>query len=48
MKRLTAKDFDQELFDLCGFHAHGAITRREFLDRAGWLLSDTIPVGDPA
>lgn len=35
IKRMTAKDFDQELLDLYDFYAHGKITKREFLDRAG-------------
>ncbi len=35
MARLTAKDFDQELLDLYDFYAHGRISKREFLDRAG-------------
>ncbi len=35
MNRMTAKDFDQELLDLYDFYAHGMITKREFLDRAG-------------
>ena len=35
MNRLTAQDFDQELLDLYDFYAHGKITKREFLDRAG-------------
>jgi len=35
MTRMTAKDFDQELLDLCDFYAHGKITKRQFLDRAG-------------
>ncbi|MEP0518720.1 MAG: YghX family hydrolase [Hyphomicrobiales bacterium] len=35
MVRLTAKDFDQELLDLYDYYAHGKITKREFLDRAG-------------
>jgi len=34
-KRMTAKDFDQELLELYDFYAHGKITKREFLDRAG-------------
>ncbi len=33
--RLTAKDFPQELLELYDFYAHGRITKREFLDRAG-------------
>lgn len=33
--RMTARDFDQELLDLYDFYAHGKITKREFLDRAG-------------
>lgn len=35
MTRMTAKDFDQELLDLYDFYAHGVISKREFLDRAG-------------
>ena len=35
MTRMTAKDFDQELLELYDFYAHGRITKREFLDRAG-------------
>ena len=35
MKRMTAKDFSPELLELYDFYAHGKITRREFLDRAG-------------
>lgn len=35
MTRLTAKDFDQGLVDLYDYYAHGKITKREFLDRAG-------------
>ena len=35
MNRMTAKDFDQELLDLYDYYAHGIITKREFLDRAG-------------
>ncbi|MEM8633129.1 MAG: YghX family hydrolase [Pseudomonadota bacterium] len=34
-RRLTAADFDQELLDLYDYYAHGKITKREFLDRAG-------------
>jgi len=35
MKRLTAKDFDQELLELYDYYAHGYISKREFLDKAG-------------
>ncbi|MEP5151456.1 YghX family hydrolase [Planktotalea sp.] len=35
MTRMTAKDFDQELLDLYDFYAHGKMTKREFLDKAG-------------
>ncbi len=35
MTRLTARDFPQELLDLYDYYAHGRITKREFLDRAG-------------
>lgn len=39
MTRMTAKDFDQDLLDLYDFYAHGKITKREFLDRAGkWAV----------
>ncbi|KIT15311.1 YghX family hydrolase [Jannaschia aquimarina] len=39
MERMTAKDFDQELLDLYDFYAHGKISKREFLDRAGkWAV----------
>ncbi|MGY9049691.1 MAG: YghX family hydrolase [Rhodobacterales bacterium] len=34
-RRLTAKDFDPKLLELYDFYAHGQISRREFLDRAG-------------
>ena len=38
-RRLTAADFDQELLDLYDYYAHGKITKREFLDRAGkWTV----------
>ncbi len=33
--RMTAKDFAPELLELYDFYAHGRITKREFLDRAG-------------
>jgi carboxymethylenebutenolidase len=32
---MTAADFDQDLLDLYDFYAHGKISKREFLDRAG-------------
>ncbi|PZQ52311.1 MAG: dienelactone hydrolase [Rhodovulum sulfidophilum] len=35
MTRLTAKDFHPELLELYDFYAHGNISKREFLDRAG-------------
>lgn len=35
MTRMTAKDFDQELLDLYDYYAHGKISKREFLNRAG-------------
>ena len=35
MTRMTAKDFDQGLLDLYDFYAHGKLTKREFLDKAG-------------
>lgn len=33
--RMTAKDFPQELLDLYDFYAHGKMTKREFLEKAG-------------
>ncbi|MCX6937008.1 MAG: dienelactone hydrolase family protein [Verrucomicrobia bacterium] len=33
-RRLTARDFDQELIDLYDYYVHGRIDRRGFLDRA--------------
>ena len=35
MERKTAKDFDPGLLELYDFYAHGMITKRQFLDRAG-------------
>ena len=35
MNRMTARDFDRELLELYDFYAHGIISKREFLDRAG-------------
>ncbi len=35
MTRMTAKDFAPELLELYDFYAHGRITKRQFLDRAG-------------
>ena len=35
MTRLTAKDFAPEILELYDFYAHGKITKREFLERAG-------------
>jgi carboxymethylenebutenolidase len=37
--RLTAADFDQDLLDLYDYYAHGKISKRDFLDRAGkWAV----------
>ena len=35
MTRMTAQDFDPKLIELYDYYAHGMITKREFLDRAG-------------
>jgi len=35
MTRMTARDFDPKLLELYDYYAHGQITKREFLDRAG-------------
>jgi carboxymethylenebutenolidase len=34
-KRMKATDFDQELLELYDFYAHGVISKREFLEKAG-------------
>lgn len=39
MERLTAKDFDPKLLELYDFYAHGMITKRQFLDRAGKFVA---------
>jgi len=35
MTRMTAQDFDPELLELYDYYAHGMMSKREFLDRAG-------------
>ncbi len=35
MTRLTARDFAPELLELYDFYAHGQITKRQFMERAG-------------
>ena len=35
MNRMTAADFDPELIELYDFYAHGMISKREFLEKAG-------------
>lgn len=45
MTRLTAKDFPQELLELYDFYAHGRITKREFLDRAGTFALGGLTAG---
>lgn len=35
MTRMTAEDFDPELLELYDYYAHGMMSKREFLDRAG-------------
>lgn len=35
MTRMTAKDFNPELLELYDFYAHGKISKREFLEKAG-------------
>ena len=38
-QRLTAVDFDQDLLDLYDYYAHGKISKRDFLYRAGkWAV----------
>lgn len=45
MTRMTAKDFDQDLLELYDFYAHGRISKREFLDRAGkWAVGGVTAV----
>ena len=44
--RLTAADFDQDLLDLYDYYAHGKISKREFLDRAGrWAVGGLTAAG---
>ena len=35
MNRMTAADFTAELLELYDFYAHGMISKREFLEKAG-------------
>lgn len=42
MSRMSAKDFPQELLELYDFYAHGRITKREFLDRAGKFAAGAV------
>ncbi|QPM88810.1 YghX family hydrolase [Pseudooceanicola algae] len=35
MTRLTARDFNKDLLELYDFYAHGKISKRDFLERAG-------------
>lgn len=35
MSRMTAQDFEPELLELYDYYAHGMMSKREFLDRAG-------------
>lgn len=42
MNRLTAKHFKKELLELYDFYAHGKISRREFLKRAGQYTTGAI------
>jgi carboxymethylenebutenolidase len=45
MTRMSAKDFDQELLELYDFYAHGKLSKREFLDRAGkWAVGGVTAV----
>jgi len=44
MSRLTAKDFPPELLELYDYYAHGRITRRDFLDRAGLIVGGVAAV----
>lgn len=39
MERLTVKNFDAKLLELYDFYAHGMITKRQFLDRAGKFVA---------
>lgn len=41
-KRKTAKDFPQELLELYDYYAHGQITKRQFLERAGKFAVGTV------
>lgn len=39
MTRLTAKDFPQQLLEYYDYYAHGKISKREFLQLGGNILS---------
>lgn len=45
MRRMTARDFDPELLELYDHYAHGMITKREFLDRAGKFALGGVAAG---
>lgn len=42
MNRLTARDFHPDLLELYDFYAHGKISRRDFLDRAGRFAAGSL------
>lgn len=42
MERMTAKDFDQELLDLYDYYAHGLMSKREFLEKAGKFTAGAV------
>lgn len=42
MERMTAKDFDQGLLDLYDFYAHGLMSKREFLEKAGKFTAGAV------
>ncbi len=45
MKRLTARDFPQELLELYDYYAHGRITKREFLNQAATFAVGSMTAG---
>ncbi|PLS23238.1 YghX family hydrolase [Neptunicoccus cionae] len=45
MKRMSAKDFDQRLLDLYDYYAHGMMSKREFLEKAGKFTAGAVTAG---
>ena len=42
MQRKRARDFDQRILELYDGYVHGALSRRQFIDRAGAMTAGTV------